>query len=158
MATAFKSTNQVLDVIVGQLREQLDDIIDEVFIFDGLLQDAIVWHMNTAKNAKTFLFVGMPGDEPEERAGTGLRLRSRISIDIYVVVRTSGKSRYEADLYRLFDASDAVVFTAFEHSNLNSDFVDHIASMESPVRTREDTAEADGVLSHSVRFDCIPRR
>ena len=93
MATEFKATNQILDVIAGQLREQLDDLVDEVKVFDGLLSDAITFHAAQARNAKVFLFVGLPGDEPESTAGDGMRLRSSMAIDIYAVVRSQGKSR-----------------------------------------------------------------
>ena len=158
MATAFKATNQILDVIAGQLREQLDDDVDEVKVFDGLLSDAIAFHISKSPNSKVLLFVGLPGDEPESVAGDGMRLRSAMSIDIYVVVRTTGKSRYEGDVYRLMDVSDAVVFTAFEHSNRSSQFVALIASMTDIVRTRQNVAESSGVLAHQVRFTCIPMR
>lgn len=158
MATAFKSTNQILDVIAGQLREQLDGLVDEVRLFDGMLYDAISYHMTQAKTSRVFLFVGLPGDEPESQSGDGLRLRSAMAIDIHVIIRTTGKSRYDSDLYKLMDVSDAVVFTAFEHSNRNAQFIDLIGSMKNPTRTRQNVAESSGVLAHQVRFTCIPQR
>ena len=158
MATFFRSTNQVLDVIAGQLSEQLDDLVDEVRIFDGLLEDAISFHIARAKTAKVFLFVGMPGDEPESTAGDGMRLRSAMAIDIYVVIRSQGKSRYDEDVYLLMDVSDAVVFTAFEHSNRSSQFVELISTMTDIVRTRQNAAETSTVLAHQISFTCIPMR
>ena len=158
MATTFRATNQVLDVIAGQLREQLDDDVDEVRLFDGLLSDAIEFHMTKAKNSKVFLFVGLPGDEPESTSGDGMRLRSSIAIDIHVVIRSGGKTRYEDDIYTLMDVSDAVVFTAFEHSNRSSQFIEHISTMTDITRTRQNVAASTGVLAHQVRFTCIPMR
>jgi len=158
MSTAFKATNQVLDVIVGQLREQLDGMVDEVRLFDGLLSEAIAFHMAKAKTSKVFIFVGLPGDEPESQSGDGMRLRSDMAIDMYVVIRTQGKSRYSNDLYLLMDVSDAVVFTAFEHSNRNSQFTALIGAMKNPTRTRQNVGESSSVLSHQVRFTCVPQR
>lgn len=158
MATAFKATNQVLDVIVGQLKEQLDDLVDEVIIFDGLLSDAIKFHIARRPVSKVFLFVGLPGDEPESTSGDGMRLRSAMDIDTYVVIRSKGKSRYEKDVYLLMDVSDAVVFLAFEPSNRSAQFNDLISTMTNIIRTRQNVGELSSVLSHQIRFTCIPRR
>lgn len=158
MSVEYKSLNEILNTVKGQLDTVVSESVDQIVLFDGTLQQAINDHFGpgTKPGIKSIIFVAQTDISPESMAGSGLALRDGILIDIYPVIRSSGRSRYEGDREALNDLSDLIWHEAFHHTNTRDEFKSRIGSMQSQARVRQ--ATGDGVLAHLVRFLCIPKR
>ena len=157
----FRATNNVLDAIRGQIEDQLGgeaELVDEVFIFDGALSQAIVDHFGGKLGASkhAFVFVAQTAVLANQRAGDGSALYSDRTIDCYVVVRTTGKTRYTKDRERLYDISDAMWNTVFFHTERTDDFNELVAQMQPESITRQPSGQ--DVIAHLIRFTCVPKR
>ena len=153
---AFKSTNIFFDAIEDHLRTQMNDQLDEVTRFDGLLSEAVAYHLSKNSQAKSWLFYGFGTDAPDRFSGGGSRIDSVFLMDFVIVLRTAGKSKYNQDIRDVTDISDAIIRVFDDHSKWTQPMMDNVRAMALPVRTRQ-RLDA-GVYAHLVRFEAKPAR
>jgi hypothetical protein len=154
---SYTTLNNTMDAIKGQIENQLGSELDSVVIFDGDLPVAVEQHFNTSGVGKSMVFIGAPTSAPDRLNGCGLPLRQDHLIDIYVVVRADGRTRYTSDRERLFDLSDAIVFDVFECANRTTDFTETVHGVEYVRSTRIEQVGA-ALLARRHEFNMTPAR
>lgn len=149
----YYSTNEVLDAIAGQVRDQLSSYVDDVVIFDGTLEDAVRSHLSqpTKASLKTFLFMALSDDTAENVSGAGLPIRTSHAVDFYVIVRSDGRTKYTKDRERLYDVSDALMYSVFDCPNRTTDYTARVAANIFGFRRRGAPADSS-LMAHQVRF------
>lgn len=153
------STNSVLEAVKGQVEKVASDYIESVFIFDGPLQTAINSHLGqpTTQGMNTFAFIAFSDELPLDISASGAPLTTGLYIDINVVVRATGRTRYVQDLQRLYDAVDCVAQDVFclGCDNLHPDYKSVIVRTQFERRQRL-TTEGD-IFAHVVRIMVKPK-
>lgn len=154
----YYATSEVMDAIAGQVRDQLSAYLDDVVIFDGSLEDAVRAHMAqpTKAGLKTYLFMALSDDLPENVSGAGLPIRNSLAVDLYVIVRSDGRTKYTKDRERLYDVSDALMFSVFDCPNRTTDYTARVAANIFGFRRRGAPADPS-LMAHQVRFIFKPR-
>lgn len=142
----------MLLAIKGEIEKTGKRYFDGVFVYDGLLSQAVVSHLAqpVTSGMKTFAFVALSDHVPDFSTGSGSELRPLINVDINVVVKADGKLRYLADLQRMLDAVDCIIQEVFHCDNRSGDYNNVIVATKFESRQRQDTGEA--VLSHLIRY------
>jgi len=153
---SYTPTNDVFDAIAGQIDRFFGGEVDSVIIFDGELDQAIEQRMNESGMGAVTIFIGMPQSTPNKLDGCGLPLREDIGVDIYVVARASGRSRYTADRELLWDVTDRLVHSAFTCDERATDFTSAIHGWAFERRVR--MASSPDYLSSRVEFTAKPAR
>ena len=135
------------------------DSVGGVFIFDGNITEALTAHVGQPVYARmsSFIFFGLSDHIATATSGTGNPLRTEILIDVYVVVRASGASRYLTDRERLNDICDIVIQDTFcgDCTALGDNYRANINATSFDSRSRRDTGDA--VLSHLIRYRVSPK-
>jgi hypothetical protein len=154
----YYSTNEVLEAVAGQIRDQVSNYADDVIVFDGSLEQAIRDHFGqTTKSAlKTVVFLALSEDIPDSISGAGLPIRNGLATDIYVIVRSDGRARYTKDRQRLYDVSDALIYTVFDCANRTEDYTSRVAANNFVLRRRGNPTD-DSIMAHLIRFIFKPR-
>jgi|DEB0MinimDraft_6_1074348.scaffolds.fasta_scaffold130890_2 hypothetical protein len=132
----YTSSNHIFEAIAGQIDSQLSDKVGGVVIFDGDLTQAIEQHLNESGLGDTTIFVGMPESTAETLDGCGLPMREMLAVDVYVVVRAKGRSRYGIDRERLWDITDSVVNDVFSCDNRTTLFRERVYGLQFVRRAR----------------------
>ena len=153
---SYTSSNNVFSAISGQIDRFFGGEVDSVVIFDGNLSQAIEQRMNESGMGDVTIFIGMPQTTPERLDGCGLPLREDVEVDIYVIVRASGRSRYTAHRELLWDISDRLVHSTFTCSERADDFKDLIIGFTFSRRVRMESNP--DYLAHRVEFTAKPVR
>jgi hypothetical protein len=149
------STNNVFEAVKGEIERRIDGI-DSCTIFDGTLQDALDQHFASRPSGSRFVFIGLADASNESNSGYGVPVRETLLVDIYVVVRASGATRYTSDREAFWDISDAIVHDLFEFSGRSSDAKSSFGGTNYLGRFRQ-PAGSD-VMSHLIRWGIIPQR
>ena len=158
----YKPTNNVLDAERGQIEDSFsgDGVPDlgQVVLFDSSLNQAIADHLGDGVNAgmKSVIMVSFNDVIPENSAGDALSLRDGILLDMYVLVRSSGRTRYNDDRMLLNDLCDHLWRSAFHYTNTRDEYKDHVGAMRAVTVRRQDSG--DGILARLIQFVCIPQR
>jgi hypothetical protein len=152
----YTSSNDVFDAVGGQIDRFFGGEVDSVVIFDGELWQAIEQRANESGIGDVTIFIGMPQTTPERLDGCGLPLREDVEVDIYVIVRASGRSRYTASRELLWDITDQMVHSVFTCTERSTDFKSVIMGWAFNRRIRMD-ANPD-YLAHKVEFTAKPVR
>ena len=135
----------------------MGDLFDEIRRFDGVLSEAVAYHMQKKASAKTWIFYGFATDAPDRTAGDGSRINTTLFLDFYIVMRSGGKTQYTSDIRDITDVSDKLIHDVFSPNSLwTDDMRANMASMANPIRTRQPID--GGILSHLVRFEAKPQR
>lgn len=148
---SYTSSNDIFEAFAGQLDSQLGDTVDGVVIFDGDLTQAVEQHLNESGLGDTTIFVGMPETTAENLDGCGLPMRETTAVDVYIIVRAKGRSRYGVDRERLWDISDKVVHEVFTCSARTPLFRDRIYGLKFVRRSRLQ-AQTPDLLATRVEF------
>ncbi len=155
---AYYATSEVMEAIAGQIRDQLSNYVDDVIIFDGTLQQAVEDNFSQATQGRlnTIIFIGLSDDISELLSGAGLPVRGSLIVDIYALVRSTGRSRYTKDRERLYDVSDALIYTVFDHNNATTDYRARVGAQTYEGRRRGASSDPS-LMAHQIRFNFRPR-
>jgi hypothetical protein len=148
---SYTSSNDIFEVFAGQIDQHLRGSIDGVIIFDGDLSQAIEQRLNESGLGDTTVFVGLPESTAERLDGCGLPLRETIAVDVYIVVRAKGRSRYGADRERLWDITDKIVHDVFTCDNRTPEFKEKVYGLKFQRRARMQAATPE-LLANRVEF------
>ena len=136
----------------------MSEYVDSVVIVDGAIERAVAdqfMQPMRATEVKAVIMLALTEDVPDNISGAGLPIRNGLLVDVYCVVRPDGKSRYTTSRERLYDISDALMYSVFDCPNRETDFSARVAVANFISRRR---AVTDGeLLAHLVRFNFKPR-
>jgi len=153
----YYATSNVMEAIAGQIRDQLGGYVDDIVIFDGSVEQAVSDHFEQPSKSrlKGVIMLTLSEDVPDSLSGAGLPIRNGLMVDILVLVRSDGKSRYTKDRERLYGLSDALMYTTFDCPNRRQEYTDRVAANNFQFRRR--AAAGGDLMAHLVRFIFKPR-
>ena len=155
---SYKSTQEVLDAIQGQVEKTLGDSVDVVLQFHGNANQAISNHFGqgSGTNLSAVAFIAMSSGDSQAVSAAGIPVYINETIDVTVITR-SRRGDYKEAAARLVEMADALTFDLFEQDYKHQDVKDCIAA-HSFVGRRIITATDPNIMACTVTWNIRPMR
>jgi len=155
---AYKSTQDILDAVEGQVAKILGDSVDAVVQFHGTLDQAIEYHFSQAvgNSIQCVVVISLADGNAGVVTGSGIPLYMEELVDIHVVSR-GRRGDYKGMSSRLIEIADALTFDLFDQDQKHPDVLDRVAAHNFVSRRPRPTNDPNA-MAFLVTWNIKPRR